>query len=128
MLRGEAGKPGPAAELTSDYTPLEVGYFEAISKSKGCYTGQEIIARQLTYDKVTRQLTGIKLKEYIEPGAVLKVADKSIGTLTSVVHSPRFGIIGLCLVRKGFEHPGQELTVVNSHNFISAEFSNFPFN
>ena len=46
--------PPPAPRLTGEYSPLEAGLAWACAENKGCYTGQEIIARQITYDKVTR--------------------------------------------------------------------------
>ena len=52
ILSVEAGIPQAAAELTEAYTPLEIGLIEAISMNKGCYTGQEIIARQINFDLV----------------------------------------------------------------------------
>ena len=57
--RIELGRPLPGAELTGEYNPLEAGLAWACAENKGCYTGQEIIARQVTYDKVTRSLVGI---------------------------------------------------------------------
>ena len=56
LLRIESGLPAANHELSEEYTPLEAGLQKAISATKGCYTGQEVIARQITYDKVTQQL------------------------------------------------------------------------
>src|SRR5690606_12325574 len=50
--RVELGRPAVGYELTEDYNPLEVGLAWTCAENKGCYTGQEIIARQITYDKV----------------------------------------------------------------------------
>ena len=59
VLRVEAGVPAPGAELTEDVTPLEAGLRRFCDDHKGCYTGQEIIARQITYDKVTDHLVEV---------------------------------------------------------------------
>jgi tRNA-modifying protein YgfZ len=113
ILRVEAGKPGAVNELTDAYTPLEVQLQDMISDSKGCYTGQEIIARQITYDKVTKNLVGIKLSGFVDAGANLEVGNKSAGVLTSVVHSPRFGPIGLGIVRRPYRKIGTHLSAQN---------------
>jgi folate-binding protein YgfZ len=60
-LRVERGIPTWGHELSAEVTPLEAGLRAAISENKGCYTGQEVIARQLSYDKVARRLVGLLL-------------------------------------------------------------------
>lgn len=100
ILRIESGIPGPKSELIEAHTPLETGLRRAISSSKGCYTGQEVIARQLTFDKVTQQLTGVRLPEPIPEGTGLRASGKSAGVITSVAHSPRYGWIGLAMVKR----------------------------
>jgi len=128
ILRVESGQPGPSGELTEDYTPLEIGYQEMISGSKGCYTGQEIIARQITYDKITKKLVGIRLDRYAAVGSSLSVDGKSAGTLTSVVHSPRFGVIGLGVVRQQVSQTGTKLKLTSStDDGILAEIAKLPF-
>jgi folate-binding protein YgfZ len=115
-------------ELIEDYTPLEIGYQNMISESKGCYTGQEIIARQITYDKITKNLVGMKLDRYVDVGSSLIAGEKSVGTLTSVVQSPRFGIIGLGVVRRQFCELGTKLIVPDAPDAgIIAEVSKLPF-
>ncbi len=111
-LRVEAGQPGPVGELVETYTPLEVQLQDMISDSKGCYTGQEIIARQITYDKVAKNLVGIRLSGPVDIGAKVEVEGKSAGTLTSVVQSPRFGEIGLGIVRRQFREPGTRVSIL----------------
>ena len=128
ILRVEAGQPGPEGELLADHTPLEVGLQKMISGSKGCYTGQEVIARQITYDKVSKNLVGVRLNEMVEIGATIKVAGKSAGKLTSVVQSPRFGPIGLAVVRRQYGEAGQEISLVHKDAFAaSGEVTALPF-
>ncbi len=62
-LRIQQGRPKPEAELTQDYNPLESGLWDAISFEKGCYIGQETIARLNTYKGVKQRLWGIKLAQ-----------------------------------------------------------------
>jgi tRNA-modifying protein YgfZ len=82
-LRIEQGRPKPDAELTEDYNPLEVGLWDTISFSKGCYIGQETIARLNTYKGVKQYLWGIKLAEAVATGTVITVDGEKVGILTS---------------------------------------------
>jgi folate-binding protein YgfZ len=111
LLRIEAGLPTAGAELTEDYTPLEAGLDYAISGTKGCYTGQEVIARQITYDKVTRRLVGLKLRESVFAGAPVMADGRSVGVVTSSVDSPRFGPIALAYVKRPYHEPAVEVAV-----------------
>ena len=128
VLRIETGQPGPLGELVDSYTPLEVGLGEFISDSKGCYTGQEVIARQITYDKVTKNLVGIKLDSRAAVGAQLNVDSKSAGILTSAANSPRFGLVGLAVVRRQYAEPGTKFSVVGTGDLITnGEIASLPF-
>ena len=82
-LRISQGRPKPDAELTEDYNPLEVGLWQTISFSKGCYIGQETIARLNTYKGVKQYLWGVKLAESVAVGAVITVDGSKVGVLTS---------------------------------------------
>lgn len=112
ILRIEAGLPAAGAELSEDYTPLEAGLLPAISSTKGCYTGQEVVARQLTYDKVTQHLCGLRLENRTRPGERLWAMDGSpAGKVTSAAASPRFGEIALAVVKRPHHQPGETLMV-----------------
>ena len=82
-LRILQGVPKPDAELTDDYNPLEAGLWATISFDKGCYIGQETIARLNTYKGVKQRLWGIKLKGRVTPGTTVTVAGKKVGVITS---------------------------------------------
>jgi tRNA-modifying protein YgfZ len=82
-LRIAQGRPKPDAELTEDYNPLEVGLWDTISFSKGCYIGQETIARLNTYKGVKQYLWGIKLAGSMAVGTAITVGDEKVGVLTS---------------------------------------------
>jgi folate-binding protein YgfZ len=100
-MRVEAGLPAAGAELSEDYTPLEAGLAAAISSTKGCYTGQEVLARQITYDKVTQHLCGLRLTRRAQPGGRVWAPDGSpVGRVTSAATSPRFGEIALAVVKR----------------------------
>jgi tRNA-modifying protein YgfZ len=82
-LRIAQGRPKPDAELTEDYNPLEVGLWQTISFSKGCYIGQETIARLNTYKGVKQYLWGVKLAESVAVGTVMTIDGEKVGVLTS---------------------------------------------
>jgi len=109
-LRVALGRPAPGAELTTDYSPLEVEMAWACSENKGCYTGQEIIARQRTYDKVTRTLVGLRSEQMLEPGASLFGEGREVGKITSAARHPVTGApIALAVVKRPANTPGTHL-------------------
>ncbi len=83
MLRILQGRPQPESELTDDYNPLEVGLWQTVSFDKGCYIGQETIARLNTYKGVKQNLWGIRLNAAAELGTVITAGDDKVGKLTS---------------------------------------------
>jgi folate-binding protein YgfZ len=98
-LRIEAGRPRLGADATDANLPDEVGLEDAISRTKGCYVGQEVVARRKTYGKPTRRLVGLRFEEGpIAPGTELSAEDRPdrpLGRVTSAAISPRLGPIGL---------------------------------
>lgn len=98
------GLPESGGELNETANPLEVGLREAISFAKGCYVGQEVIARLNTYDKVSRTLVGVE-GVLGDPrhvvGARLSLEGTEVGQVTSAVHPPdRETVIGLALIKR----------------------------
>jgi folate-binding protein YgfZ len=101
--RIEAGIPVMGAELTERTIPGETGLIErTVSFTKGCYTGQELVARiDSRGGHVARHLTGLLLAGPVAAGTTLSGADGlEAGTLTSVAHSPSLGPVGLGIVRR----------------------------
>lgn len=98
-LRIEAGIPSPGSEITDERNPLEVGLSPSISLDKGCYIGQEIIARMSSRSRQARCLVGVQLQHRAAPGSQLHQGGASVGWLTSIACSPRLGWIGLGLAR-----------------------------
>lgn len=98
QLRIEQGRPLPDRELTDDYNPLEAGLWQTISFNKGCYIGQETIARLDTYKGVKQQLWGVRLSAAVEPGSGVTIDGEKIGILTSLTETEQ-GPIGLAYVR-----------------------------
>lgn len=102
ILRVEQGLPRLGRELTQSYNPWEAGLDRAIHLDKGCYIGQEVIARLDTYDKVKQHLVGLRLSTAELPATEQPLRDggREVGRITSAVHSPRFGPIALAYVRR----------------------------
>ena len=85
LLCIEAGYPLTGHELTEEYIPLEAGLWHAVSFNKGCYTGQEIIARMESRGKLAKTLVRLEMSEALPPGMLLTQEDgKSVGSITSV--------------------------------------------
>ena len=132
VLRVEAGVPAPGAELTEDVTPLEAGLRRFCDDHKGCYTGQEIVARQITYDKVANHLVGllpaapVTAKAHVQADA--PGAPQGIGWVSSAVHSVALDRpIALAFVRRAFSDPGTQVVVESSDGPVAAEVVALPF-
>ncbi len=111
ILRVEHGRPRYGIDLDETTIPQEAGLNErAVSFTKGCYVGQETVARLYYKGKPNRHLRGLRLSEPTEPGAALILGERSVGSLASSVLSPRLGPIGLALVRREAE-PGATVSV-----------------
>lgn len=97
-LRVQQGRPKSDRELTEDYNPLEAGLWQTISFEKGCYIGQETIARLNTYNGVKQKLWGIKLDRSVPIQTPITIEDKKVGILTSYTETNE-GSYGLGYVR-----------------------------
>lgn len=121
VVRVESGTPLYGRDVTSENLPQETGLVpERVSFDKGCYTGQEVLARIHYRGKVNRKLLGIRIGEPpvagpsvgppLHPGDELLAGDRVVGTVTSAVESPVHGSIGLAYLRREVE-PGDEVIV-----------------
>lgn len=84
IWRIEKGLPSVSGELTEDYIPLEAGLWHAVSFNKGCYTGQEIIARMESRGKLAKILVCLSAEHPIHSGDELWSEGAKVGTVTSV--------------------------------------------
>ena len=110
-LRVEGGRPRYGIDLDDTVIPQEAGLNErAVSFSKGCYVGQETVARLHWRGKPNRHLRGIRLSRPALTGDPLFMGERLVGRLGSVAESPRFGPIALALVRREAQ-PGSAITV-----------------
>jgi folate-binding protein YgfZ len=119
QLRIQQGRPLPEAELTEDYNPLEAGLWHTISFDKGCYIGQETIARLNTYQGVKQQLWGIQLSAMVLPGTPITVGNEKVGTLTSVLKTAD-GPLGLGYIRTKAGGAGLTVTAGNAQGTVVA--------
>jgi len=105
IVRVESGRPRFGVDLDSDSViPQEAGLNErAVSFTKGCYVGQETVARLYYRGKPNRRLRGVRLSAPAPSGAELRLGEKTVGRLGSSVVSPSFGPIGLAIVRREAE-------------------------
>lgn len=99
--RIERGYPG-TSELTEDWNPLEAGLRDHVSFNKGCYVGQEVVARLNTYDRVSRRIVRLRFEaadEIPASGSELRTDDRVVGRLTSAVRTEDGGAIGLAYLK-----------------------------
>jgi tRNA-modifying protein YgfZ len=125
ILRIEAGRPRFGAEMGTETMPAEAGIIEeAVSFTKGCYIGQETVARLHYKGKPNRHLRGLRLSAPAQPGAVLRLGEKEVGTLGSAAVSPALGPVGLAILRREAE-PGASVAV--GEDGVTAEVVALPF-
>jgi aminomethyltransferase len=110
-LRLKAGQPAAGHEVTDGYIPLEANLWPAVSFTKGCYIGQEIIARMESRGKLARRLTGLRLEAPVEAGAEARTEAGAAGTVTSAGVLPDLGPVALAYLKTAQAVPGQPLTV-----------------
>jgi folate-binding protein YgfZ len=124
-LRVERGRPRYGVDLDDSVIPQEAGLNQlAVSFTKGCYVGQETVARLYYKGKPNRHLRGLRLSAPAASGEELVLGERVVGRVGSTVLSPRLGPIALALVRREAE-PGA-IVSVGEHG-TSAEVLELPF-
>lgn len=104
-LRVRAGLPAAGSELAEAYIPLELGLWDEVSFSKGCYTGQEIIARMESRGQLARMLMRLRPEGDVEPPADLLLGGRVVGQLTSCAAAPDGSRHALGVLRRS--HAGE---------------------
>ncbi len=131
ILRIEAGIPRTGKDLTGQNIPIEAGVFDAISYTKGCYLGQEVIARLHAHgDNVAQKLVGLKVEAELPPlpGDPLIEGGKRVGKVTSSTLSPSLGYpIALAMVKRGFNDAGRELLCSSGRGDMPVHVVETPF-
>jgi aminomethyltransferase len=115
VLRIESGLPESDHEIGEGFIPLEAGLWNDVSFTKGCYIGQEIIARMESRGKLAKQLTGVRAAGPLSEGAQF-----SDGVITSAAESPRLGWIGLAFVKTARAAAGTEIEIDHTKAIIAA--------
>ena len=125
IVRIEAGRPRFGAEMSGETMPAEAGIVErAVSFTKGCYIGQEPVARLHYKGRPNRHLRGLALSAPAAPGTSLRLGEKEVGKVGGACVSPALGPIALAIVRREAE-PGATLAVGDGG--VSAAVVELPF-
>jgi tRNA-modifying protein YgfZ len=125
VLRVESGRPRYGIDTDETTIPQEAGLNgRAVSFTKGCYVGQETVARLHWRGKPNRHLRGLRLSGPARTGEPLRVGEREVGRLGSVATSPRLGPIALAIVRREAA-VGETLTV--GDGAVTAQVVELPF-
>ena len=134
VTRIEGGRPVFGVDMDEDTIPLEAGIEErAISLTKGCYVGQEIIIRVLHrgHGRVARRLVGLMLEDQATVpahGDRIRSGNREVGRITSAVYSPALARpIALGYVQRDFQEPGTSVAVASGAAEIAAVVTALPF-
>lgn len=133
VVRVEAGRPAFLVDMDEHTIPLEMGLERrAISFTKGCYVGQEIIVRvtQRGGGRVAKKLVGLRFdrNDWPKAGDVVQVGGRDLGRVTSVVRSPALEtVIALATLHRDFTAEGTSIEVATSTGIVVAQVSTLPF-
>lgn len=131
-IRIELGIPAFGNEMNEDTNPLECNLNKYVSFTKGCYIGQEVIARLDTYDKISKHLVGVKIEhegsitQNLDYPVILKDG-KECGYVTSFTHSKRFGNIALGFVKTPFLDYNSKYILKTENNSFDCSINKLPF-
>lgn len=121
-LRVVAGMGKHGHEWTDAYNPLEAGLLHLTSFTKGCYIGQEVVARLDSYNKVKQRVMGLISPSTFKQGDRVTSEGQPIGSVTSVVPSlDGSHTLALAYVRGEHAHPNTQLTIVTDSGDVTAE-------
>lgn len=131
VLRIEAGIPRYGLDMDETNVVTETNLDDAVSYTKGCYIGQEIIARIKYRGHVAKKLTGLSFADEVKvaSGDIIKSSDdKDIGRITSATYSPQLKrTIALGYVKYDYIAAGTSVTVIHDGNKVSAHVTELPF-
>jgi folate-binding protein YgfZ len=129
-VRVEAGIPLHGREISENANPLEAGLLSAVSFSKGCYIGQEVVARLNSYAKVQRLLVGARFPAAVDPASVQEIFWDllRVGHASSVTRSPRLdATVALAFIKNEYAKPGTPIYTVRQGERIDGVLCELPF-
>jgi len=127
IVRVERGRPRFGAEIDETNMPAEAGVVDrAVSFEKGCYIGQEPVARLHYKGRPNRHLRGLRFERPVCRGATVRSPERELGNVGSAVVSPAHGPIGLAILRRE-AGIGDEVTVGDDEERVSATVVDLPF-
>ncbi len=130
VLRIESGRPRFGADMTMSTLALEVAPEGSVSTSKGCYRGQEVVARGMSIGQVTRRLLGLRIDGDVPPshGDAVRVEGESVGQVTSGCWSPTTGwVVALALLRADKVRPDSRIFIDHDGWDLRASLHPLPF-
>lgn len=130
VLRVEAGVPWAGVDMDDTTLIMETGRTAALSFTKGCYLGQEVVERIAARGHVNRQLAGVVLDGTALPsaGAALLAAGHEVGYVTSAVRSEALGRpIALAMIQRKYSAPGERVVIDTGGAVLAASVSALPF-
>lgn len=130
VLRVEAGVVWHGVDVDASTLLLEAPLEDAYSLNKGCYVGQEVVARVTYRGHVNRRIVGFRFPDarVPAPGAIVRIGDRDVGRITSAVVSPALGRgLALGFLRREHWDPGTEVEVAGLDGLLRAEVSALPF-
>ncbi len=111
VLRIESGRPRFARELSEEYIPLEVGLWADVSFTKGCYVGQEIIARMESRHRLAKQMIGLRSSAPIRADSAIHVDGTTVGHVTSSTPRPQGDSIALGFIKPAYATAGARVSL-----------------
>ncbi|HMT12321.1 MAG TPA: glycine cleavage T C-terminal barrel domain-containing protein [Ignavibacteria bacterium] len=131
IMRIESGIPKFGAEMTELTNPLECGLNKYVSFTKGCYIGQEVIARLDAYDKISKHMVGLKIPaapaDMPAFGDKITLEGKECGFVTSAAVSEKYGPVGLGFVKTIFLDYGKKYSIKHNESLIDCSLVKLPF-
>ena len=131
IKRVELGIPEFGKEMTDQTNPLESGMNKYVSFTKGCYIGQEVIARLDAYDKISKHMIGFKLDVNAElilnERCKIILDGKECGFVTSAVNSPEFGSIGIGFIKTIFLDTDKKYKIRYNESELECSVQKLPF-
>jgi folate-binding protein YgfZ len=128
-LRTEAGIPWFGVDMDDRRLPMEMGLTSAISLSKGCYRGQEIVARVTHRGRLDRAFGAVAIGSGAvpDPGSEIRCGGKRAGEVTSAAHSPVLGsALALAVLSSEYLKPGTEVEVANGGSWLAGRVISLP--